>query len=92
MNFLDSLHDKDDDTLFLWMPLATQIGIFLAVSLCECAAVVWRQIHGLLRLFRDKLRLLLDGDDIQMPMHDNNLAHHSIQYNAYQAASSAINI
>lgn len=92
MTFLDSLHDDDDDTLFLWMPIAIQIGILLAVSLRECAAVVWRQTHGLLLFFRERLRLLLDGDDVQMPMHENNLAVHYTQYNSSQMASRATNI
>lgn len=92
MAFLDSLHDDNDDTLFLWMPIATQIGIFLAVSLHECAAVAWRQIQGLLLFFQERLQLLLDGDDVPMPMHENNLAVHCIQYNSSQMAPLATNI
>jgi hypothetical protein len=66
MTFFDSLHDDNDDTLLLWMPLAIQIGIFLAVCLQKCAAFLWKQIRVLL------LRLLLDDDGRRMPIHDNH--------------------
>lgn len=74
MNFFDSLHDNEDETLFLWMPLAIQIGMFLAVCVQECAAFLWSQVRVLL------LQLLLENDGPRMPIRENNMPPQRPQY------------
>jgi hypothetical protein len=58
MTFINSLQARDDTNLFLWLPFAIQIGIFLGISLENCIIVSQKRIHVFLLLFLEGSRRL----------------------------------
>lgn len=54
--FLSSLQTSGSDSIFLLIPLGTQIGIILALGIRECASIAWRGTQGVLLSLLDGLR------------------------------------
>ncbi|KAI0159220.1 hypothetical protein BJ166DRAFT_529653 [Pestalotiopsis sp. NC0098] len=69
VTFLKSLSNNGGNVLFFWTPISFQLGIFIAVGLQECAAVVsWRRTRGFLLSFLNGLRLLFGAEDERLPI------------------------
>lgn len=68
--FFNSLRTSNTKSLFLWVPLGTQIGILVAVGLQECASIVWRNILSLLLSLLDGLRGLMGTQQCLLPLYE----------------------
>ncbi|KAI0159221.1 hypothetical protein BJ166DRAFT_529656 [Pestalotiopsis sp. NC0098] len=71
MSFFVTLRAGDRDTLFLWIPIGTQMGIFLGSGIYECIRLIsWRGIRDLMLSFLDGLRLLMGAEEVRLPTHE----------------------
>lgn len=69
--FLSSLQTSGSDSIFLLIPLGTQIGIIFALGICECASIAWRGTQGVLLSLLDELRALVGADDTRLPRYED---------------------
>lgn len=73
MAFLSFLHPGAGNALFLWTPIATQVGILLAAGLQECASMVsWRRIRRLVLSFLEGLLELMGAGEPRIPLYEQN--------------------
>lgn len=70
VKFFKSLHSGDENTLFLWLPIAIQLGIFLAAGVQQCTQMIsWRRVRGLILSFLKGLLNVMGADEPELPVY-----------------------